>query len=62
MKLQLSAKLNYHLLLDPIKMKTLSKSRQVVVGILIAAIFALIFFAYLQPEFIVDLANRYVFC
>jgi hypothetical protein len=43
-------------------MKTLSKSRQIVVGILIAAIFALIFFAYLQPEFIVDLANRYVFC
>jgi hypothetical protein len=36
--------------------------RQFLIVFAIAAIFALVFFAYLQPEFVVDLANRYVFC
>jgi hypothetical protein len=30
--------------------------------IIFALMLAFIFFTYLQPEFIVDLANRFVFC
>jgi hypothetical protein len=39
-----------------------SRGRQLLIVLTIAAIFALVFLAYLQPGFIVDLANRYVLC
>nr|WP_315485309.1 hypothetical protein [uncultured Undibacterium sp.] len=43
-------------------MKLSSRHRQILIVLAIAVIFALVFLAYLQPGFIVDLANRYVFC
>ncbi|MFZ6820322.1 hypothetical protein [Undibacterium sp. Ji22W] len=43
-------------------MKSFLTMRQLLISLLIAAILALVFLAYLQPAFIVDLANRYVFC
>ncbi|MFZ6799767.1 hypothetical protein [Undibacterium sp. Di24W] len=43
-------------------MKPTPRIRQVLVSLFTIAILILVFLAYLQPTFIVDLANRYVFC
>ncbi|WP_268248937.1 hypothetical protein [Undibacterium macrobrachii] len=43
-------------------MKPIAKFRRALIAMLLAAIVLLILYAYLQPDFILDLANRYVFC
>ena len=43
-------------------MKLASLPRRMLLLLLIVAVLASVFLAYMRPEFIVDLANRYVFC
>lgn len=43
-------------------MKLRPRTRHALISLLIGLILVLVFWAYMQPAFIVDLANRYVFC
>ncbi len=43
-------------------MKTTSTLRRVLLTALAAAVLLLTFFAYLQPSFVLDLANRFILC
>lgn len=43
-------------------MKRRQTLRNILLGTLLAAILLLIFLAYLQPAFVLDLANRFVLC
>ncbi len=43
-------------------MKTSPSLRKILGIVLLAIILAMAFFAYLQPSFILDLANRFVLC
>jgi len=43
-------------------MKFKPRIRYALISLLIGVVLVLVFLAYLQPAFILDLANRYVLC
>jgi hypothetical protein len=43
-------------------MKFKPRIRHALISLLIGVVLVLVFLAYLQPAFILDLANRYVLC